>query len=43
MLLRLEATERAIWNGQALARTRADRVEALIAAVNQIAALLDDH
>ena len=43
MLPRLEPTEQATLDLQALTRTRADHVEARIAAVNQLAALLDEH
>jgi transposase len=42
-LPRLEPTERATMDLQALTRQRADHVEARIAAVNQLAALLDMH
>ncbi|MBE2997180.1 IS110 family transposase [Nocardiopsis sp. HNM0947] len=43
MLPRLEPTEQATLDLQALTRTRADHVEAKVAAVNQLAALLDEH
>jgi transposase len=43
LLPRLEPTEQATLDLQALTRTRADHVEARIAAVNQLAALLDMH
>lgn len=43
LLPRLEPTEQATMDLQALTRTRADHVEARIAAVNQLAALLDAH
>lgn len=43
MLPRLEPTEQATLELQALTRTRADHVEAKVAAVNQLAALLDAH
>ncbi|MEU1592101.1 transposase, partial [Streptomyces sp. NPDC005708] len=43
LLPRLEPTERATLDLQALTRTRADHIEARIAAVNQLAALLDAH
>ena len=43
MLPRLEPTEQATLGLQALTRTRADHVEAKVAAVNQLAALLDEH
>ncbi|WP_425826047.1 IS110 family transposase [Streptomyces fractus] len=42
-LPRLEPTEQATMDLQALTRQRADHVEARIAAVNQLAALLDAH
>jgi transposase len=42
-LRRLEPTEQATLELQALTRTRADLVEAKVAAVNQLAALLDAH
>lgn len=43
LLPRLEPTERATLDLQALTRTRADHVEARVAALNQLAALLDEH
>ncbi|MGW6604854.1 IS110 family transposase [Streptomyces sp. NPDC055036] len=43
LLPRLEPTEQATLDLQALTRTRADHVEARIAAVNQLTALLDMH
>ncbi|MET9888597.1 IS110 family transposase, partial [Streptomyces sp. NPDC006430] len=43
LLPRLEPTEEATLDLQALTRTRADHIEAKIAAVNQLAALLDEH
>ncbi|MBK3573627.1 IS110 family transposase [Streptomyces sp. MBT65] len=43
LLPRLEPTEQATLDLQALTRTRSDHVEARIAAVNQLAALLDEH
>ncbi|MET8507535.1 IS110 family transposase [Streptomyces sp. NPDC004787] len=43
LLPRLEPTEQATLDLQALTRTRADHVEARVAAVNQLAALLDEH
>lgn len=43
LLPRLEPTEQATLDLQALTRTRADHVEAKVAAVNQLAALLDEH
>ncbi|MEU3921461.1 IS110 family transposase [Streptomyces sp. NPDC029004] len=43
LLPRLEPTEHATLELQALTRTRADHIEAKVAAVNQLAALLDDH
>ncbi|GAB7030802.1 IS110 family transposase [Streptomyces sp. NPDC021749] len=43
LLPRLEPTEQATLDLQALTRTRADHVEARVAAVNQLAALLDAH
>ncbi|MFI1360919.1 IS110 family transposase [Streptomyces sp. NPDC020898] len=43
LLPRLEPTEQATLDLQALARTRADHIEAKVAAVNQLAALLDEH
>nr|WP_307791305.1 IS110 family transposase [Streptomyces actuosus] len=43
LLSRLEPTERATLGLQALTRQRADHIEARIAAVNQLAALLDEH
>jgi transposase len=42
-LPRLEPTDQATLDLQALTRTRADHVEAKVAAVNQLAALLDEH
>ncbi|MFL1431961.1 MULTISPECIES: IS110 family transposase [unclassified Nocardiopsis] len=43
LLPRLEPTDQATLDVQALTRTRADHVEARIAATNQLAALLDEH
>lgn len=43
LLPRLEPTEQATMDLQALTRQRADHVEARVAAVNQLAALLDMH
>lgn len=43
LLPRLEPTEQATLDLQALTRQRADHIEARIAAVNQLAALLDEH
>ncbi|MGI5141595.1 IS110 family transposase [Streptomyces sp. CA-106110] len=43
LLPRLEPTEQATLDLQALTRTRADHIEARIAAVNQLAARLDEH
>lgn len=43
LLPRLEPTEQATMDLQALTRQRADHVEAKVAAVNQLAALLDMH
>ncbi|BBB01925.1 putative transposase [Actinacidiphila reveromycinica] len=43
LLPRLEPTEPATLDLQALTRQRADHIEARIAAVNQLAALLDEH
>jgi transposase len=43
LLPRLEPTEQATMDLQALTRTRADHIEAKVAAVNQLAALLDMH
>jgi transposase len=43
LLPRLEPTEQSTLDLQALTRTRADHVEARVAAVNQLAALLDEH
>lgn len=43
LLPRLEPTGQATLDLQALTRTRADHVEAKVAAVNQLAALLDEH
>ncbi|MEU6656994.1 IS110 family transposase [Streptomyces sp. NPDC046900] len=43
MLPRLEPTEQATLGLQALTRQRADHVEARVAAVNQLVALLDEH
>ncbi|MFF4283689.1 transposase, partial [Streptomyces kronopolitis] len=43
LLPRLEPTEQATMDMQALTRQRADHVEAKVAAVNQLAALLDMH
>ncbi|MGW3028751.1 IS110 family transposase [Streptomyces sp. NPDC001221] len=43
MLPRLEPTEQATLGLQALTRQRADHIEAKVAAVNQLAALLDEH
>lgn len=43
LLPRLEPTEQATMDLQALTRTRADHIEARVAAVNQLAALLDAH
>ncbi|MFL4902987.1 IS110 family transposase [Streptomyces sp. MMS24-I2-30] len=43
MLPRLEPTEQATLDLQALTRQRADHIEAKVAAVNQLAALLDEH
>jgi transposase len=43
LLPRLEPTEQATLDLQALTRQRADHVEAKVAAVNQLAALLDAH
>ncbi|MGW2207713.1 IS110 family transposase [Streptomyces sp. NPDC001774] len=43
LLPRLEPTEQATMDLQALTRTRADHIEARVAAVNQLAALLDMH
>jgi len=43
LLPRLEPTEQATLDLQALTRTRTDHVEAKVAAVNQLAALLDEH
>jgi transposase len=43
LLPRLEPTEQATMDLQALTRQRADHIEARVAAVNQLAALLDMH
>ncbi len=43
LLPRLEPTEQATTDLQALTRTRADHIEAKVAAVNQLAALLDAY
>ncbi|MCJ0875613.1 IS110 family transposase [Streptomyces sp. AP-93] len=43
LLPRLKPTEQATMDLQALTRTRADHVEARVAAVNRLAALLDEH
>ncbi|RBM22425.1 IS110 family transposase [Streptomyces sp. PT12] len=43
LLPRLEPTDQATLGLQALTRQRADHVEAKVAAVNQLAALLDEH
>ncbi|MDT0331156.1 IS110 family RNA-guided transposase [Nocardiopsis lambiniae] len=43
MLPRLEPTEQATLDLQALTRQRADHVEARVGAVNQLSALLDEH
>jgi transposase len=43
LLPRLEPTEQATLDLQALTRTRADHVAAKVSAVNQLAALLDEH
>ncbi|MFC4512195.1 IS110 family transposase [Streptomyces ehimensis] len=43
LLPRLEPTEQATMDLQALTRTRADHIEAKVAAANQLAALLDMH
>ncbi|MDH6223015.1 IS110 family transposase [Streptomyces pseudovenezuelae] len=43
LLPRLQPTDQATMDLQALTRTRADHVEARVAAVNQLAALLDMH
>lgn len=43
LLPRLEPTEQATLDLQALTRQRADHIEAKVAAVNQLAALLDEH
>ncbi|WP_392968202.1 IS110 family transposase [Streptomyces sp. LN245] len=43
LLPRLEPTERATMDLQAITRQRADHIEAKVAAVNQLAALLDMH
>jgi transposase len=43
MLPRLEPTEQDTFGLQALTRQRADHVEARVAAVNQLVALLDEH
>ncbi|WKK21914.1 IS110 family transposase [Streptomyces olivoreticuli] len=43
LLPRLEPTEQATLDLQALTRQRADHIEARVAAANQLAALLDEH
>ncbi|MFF4147693.1 IS110 family transposase [Streptomyces sp. NPDC001698] len=43
LLPRLEPTEQATLDLQAITRQRADHIEAKVAAVNQLAALLDEH